>query len=111
MLAIQETVSATLTQGEMAPRRNHPLARFYSKYPLWRNDLSQLTDEGRAVQLLLAGGVVVEGWMTRRFLGRPTYWTWDPRFSRVSWLPGEDAPLLPSCVEPIAWAEKAAGAA
>jgi hypothetical protein len=65
-----------------------------------------LTEENRTVQLLLACGAVVEGWMSRRFLGRATFWTWDPRFARISnFIVGETPRILPGAVEPVAWIE------
>lgn len=69
--------------------------------------IEALTDEGRVVLLLLGGGAVVEGWMSRRFVaGRATYWTWDARCCRVSqFLPGVDPVVLAGCVEPVAWSE------
>jgi hypothetical protein len=74
--------------------------------PLWRGPISTLTDENRAVRLLLACGAVVEGWMSRRFLGRATFWTWDPPFARITnFLVGETPRILPGVVEPVAWTE------
>lgn len=114
------TLAATLTQSELAapfvlaPPDETPLPRITREQireveranPLWRGPISTLTDENRAVRLLLACGAVVEGWMSRRFLGRATFWTWDPRFARITnFLVGETPRILPGVVEPVAWTE------
>ncbi|MBL8844777.1 MAG: hypothetical protein JNN24_03305 [Hyphomicrobium zavarzinii] len=114
------TLAATLTQAELAapfvlaPPDETPLPRITREQirevewanPLWRGPISTLTDENRAVRLLLACGAVVEGWMSRRFLGRATFWTWDPRFARITnFLVGETPRILPGVVEPVAWTE------
>lgn len=89
--------------------------------------IETLTEPNRTVLLLLAGGLVVEGWMSRNFeraLGRVTYWTWDPAFCTVSQpilapqihaladrrsgdlgaLPDVSPVVMAGCVEPVAWA-------
>lgn len=114
------TLAATLTQSELAapfvlaPPDETPLPRITREQireveranALWRGPISTLTDENRAVRLLLACGAVVEGWMSRRFLGRATFWTWDPPFARITnFLVGETPRILPGVVEPVAWTE------
>lgn len=54
--------------------------------------------EGHTIELALFpedddAGVVVEGWMTRRFRGGPQLFTWDPRFTHLS-----DGRTLATCV-------------
>lgn len=114
------TLAATLTQAELAAPfvlappddeslpaiTREELRRIERSCPLWRGPMSTLTDENRTVRLLLACGAVVEGWMSRRFLGRATFWTWDPRFARITnFIVGETPRILPAVVEPVAWAE------
>lgn len=92
----------TLTQGEMAR------AVIERTNPLWHMPMDTLTEPNRTVLFLLAGGTVVEGWMSRHFeraLGRVTYWTWDPAFCTVSqFLSGVAPVVMAGCVEPVAWA-------
>ncbi len=58
----------------------------------------------RTLYLKMPGFIVVKGWASRRFLNRVTFWTYDPRFARISqFLPGVEPVVLPACVEPIGW--------
>jgi len=92
-------LAETLTQAE---------ARAYDAFPLWCTNL-WLVEPHTLVKLLLPGSVVVEGWVSRNFLGgKPTFWTWDERFARISQVqptfPGEAVSVLARLVEPMAWA-------
>ena len=78
----------------------------------WVGGTGPFPDEQETVQMLVvppneAFPVVVDGWMTRRFAiyGCPvTWWTWDPRFARVSqFVPGVTPVVLAGCVEALAW--------
>ena len=84
-----------------------PLSRPPKAAVGWR-PLVALNDENRLVALRLADGETVAGGMTRRFAlyGYPvTFWTWDPRFARVSqFIPGERPRVLAGRVEAVAWA-------
>lgn len=116
----------TLTQGERAAPRMliEPASMFGID---WNYEIAVPPDVGRSVRLAVLVGdggtgrgadclivsrgwcAIVEGWMSRRFLGgKPTFWTWDARFCRVSeFLPGVMPVVLAGCVEPVAWAERA----
>lgn len=99
-------IAATLTQREMTPQAALDAAIDEANGVAWRWRMDALTQPHVSVWLLLRDGAVVEGWMTRRFLGRPTFWTWEPRFCSVSqFLPGVKTVVLAGCVEPVAWAE------
>ena len=92
-------LAETLTQAE---------AQAYEAFPLWCTNL-WLVEPHTLVKLLMPGSVVVEGWMSRNFLGgKPTFWTWDERFARISQVqptfPGEAVSVLARLVEPMAWA-------
>jgi hypothetical protein len=56
--------------------------------------------DGVTIELQLASGFVVQGWMTRRFRGSPrSYFTWDPAFVG-STLEGNPRA---AAVVPVAW--------
>lgn len=65
--------------------------------------------EGRTIELALFpegddAGVVVDGWMTRRFRGGAQLFTWDPRFAHLS-----DGRTMATCVTHLAhgWRDRA----
>jgi hypothetical protein len=56
--------------------------------------------ESVTVELQLASGFVVQGWMTRRFRGSPrSYFTWDPAFAGKAL----DGSPRAGAVVPVAW--------
>lgn len=100
-----------LTQGEAAAEMVGPPVDDGAEYIRqalkngWTNP-ALLPDEGRTVYLLTPGYVVVKGWVSLRFLGRATWWTWDPRFAFVTpTAPGFPPRILPTTVAPLAWCE------
>ena len=82
----------TLTTGEMALEVQTSI--------LWRN-LTELTDVHTNVLLLTRNAGIVTGWMSKRFLGKATFWSWSDRVSQ-SLACGR---IMPGFVDAIAWAE------
>lgn len=79
-----------LTAGEIEAERSI----------LWR-DLAKLKDEHTTVLLLTRHAGIVTGWMSRRFLGKPTFWSWSERVSKTL----DCGRVVPGFVEAIAFSE------